>query len=135
MADKKNGTQDQPAAGPILTRSDDREDVYANNIQFEWSIWDLKLLLGVLDQTGGKLTIDQHTAVHLPWMQVKLMIYYLQINLHVYEAQNGKLKLPPDLLPPVPDPLPSELKDNPMANTTREFVLKLREEFVNANNA
>jgi hypothetical protein len=52
-------------AGPVgdFQRVDDFNSYYANNIQFEWSQFDLKLIFGQLDQSAGKVRVEQHSAV------------------------------------------------------------------------
>ncbi len=111
-------------------RSEDFSSVYANNVQFQPTAWDLKLVLGELDQQGGRVTVEQHTCVTLPWLQVKLMNYYLGLNLAIHELQHGKIKVSNDLLPPVPPTPPEELAKLPLANTILEVISKMREEFI-----
>lgn len=115
---------------PEFRRSDDFSSVYANNIRFETSYWDMKLVFGELDQSEGKQVVDQHTAVSVPWGQVKLMIYYLQLNLAFYEAVHSKVKIPDDLWPLEIVPLPEELMKNPQIKASFDYVQKLREKFV-----
>jgi hypothetical protein len=56
-------------AGPVgdFQRVDDFNSYYANNIanniQLEWSQFDLKLIFGQLDQSAGKVRVEQHSAV------------------------------------------------------------------------
>ncbi len=74
----------------------------ANNIWHEVSAWDLKLIFGQLDQARTPNVVTQHTAMALSWLQVKLLIYYLQIDLAVYEAQYGKVAIPAAILHTAP---------------------------------
>jgi hypothetical protein len=80
---------------------------YANNVHFEISVWDLKLLFSELQQPPGEPAfIQQHTAITLPWVQVKLLTLLLQVNITAHETANGKIIVPTSLLPPVSPPGP-----------------------------
>ncbi len=105
-------------AAPMIefTRSEQFASVYANNAVYEASAWDLKITLGILDQRGGKLSVEQHTSVSIPWPSAKMLLYYLQINILAYELENGKIKIPATGLPPAALPLPPELENNPLAS-------------------
>lgn len=81
---------------------------------------DLKLIFGQLDQARSPNLVAQHTAIALSWMQVKIMIYCLQIQLAAYEAQYGKVAIPPALLPRAPAPLPAEMENDPVARAASE---------------
>lgn len=77
------------------------EDVmpmYANNVRFEMSAWDLRMLFGQL-APGGEAVVDYHTDVTIPWAQAKLMHLYLGINIMLYERQNGRIAIPSSVLP------------------------------------
>ena len=102
---------------------------YANNVHFEPSAWDLKIIFGQLDQSSGKPDVDWHTAVTLPWPQVKLLAYYLQVALFSYETENGKINIPPGVKPQA-QKLSDELKDNKMAQKVAAFVEDLRKRFI-----
>jgi len=84
-------------------RADDFVSRYANNAQYESSLWDLKLIFGQLDQSISSQTVIQHTAVTIPWLQVKLLVYFLQINLIAHEASNGRVMVAPGIVsePPI----------------------------------
>src|SRR6266849_11143059 len=71
--------------------------VYANNFQFEPSVWDLKIRLGTLDQQ--KATVDWHTAVTIPWPQVKLVAYFLRLQFLWHDCQNGPITIPGSVMP------------------------------------
>jgi hypothetical protein len=72
--------------------------VYANNVRFEMSAWDLRIFFGQL-APGGEAEIDYHTDVAIPWAQAKLMHLYLGINIMLYERQNGRILIPKSVLP------------------------------------
>ncbi|MGH9345483.1 MAG: DUF3467 domain-containing protein [Terriglobia bacterium] len=112
-----------------VVRDEDFASLYANNIQFELSAWDFRLLFGELDQIDGAAIIRQHTAMTIPWSSVKLLIYFLQANLSIYEAANGFVRIPHDVIPPPPTNLytPEQLENNPRARATVEFIAKIHE--------
>lgn len=81
-----------------LVQSEDFKSVYANHIQFETSGWDLRIRFGQLDQKLGQNTVVEHTAVTIPWAQVKLMAYLLRVNLAIHEHLNGRITIPPGII-------------------------------------
>jgi hypothetical protein len=110
-------------------RSDDFASVYSNNVAFEASAWDLKLIFGQLDQAVG--VIDQRTALTIPWSLAKLALYHLKTQLVAYEIIYGKIVLSHDVLPPAPQPLSTEQKQqNPAFERIYEAIKILHEEFV-----
>jgi hypothetical protein len=103
--------------------------VYANNTRFEGTAWDLRIFFGQL-MPGGRGEVDWHTDVTIPWAQAKLMHLYLGINLGLYERENGKIKVPPGVLPPVMASPPSGMDtSSPQALETFEFVQKAIQAF------
>ena len=113
-------TQRPEVTPPQFERDEDFVSLYANNIWHEVSAWDLKLIFGQLDQARTPNVVTQHTAMALSWLQVKLLIYYLQVDLAVYEAQYGKIVIPAAILPPPPGPLPPEMENDPVAKASSE---------------
>ena len=85
-----------------LIRTEDFENLYANNVRFESTLWDLRLILGQVDLAAKQLT--QHTAVNIPWPQVKIAAYYMLINLVIQQALNGNVFIPNNVMPHRPDP-------------------------------
>src|SRR5882724_6093981 len=78
---------------------------YANNVNLEVSVWDLKLLFGELQQPLGESGfVEHHTAITIPWLQVKILSLYLQLNLLLHEAINGKINVPLNVMPPIQPP-------------------------------
>jgi uncharacterized protein DUF3467 len=115
---------------PQLKRLDDYESLYANNVRFETSVWDLKLLFGLLDQGTGGEVIEIHTGMSIPWATAKLMAFYLRLNIMIHEMENGKIWINPRVYPTEIPPLGPELENNEMANKARETAIRLREEFI-----
>lgn len=128
MAEEANTRE--PQQPPGFTRTDDFVSEYANNFQFEQSVFDLKLIFGQLDQSKGPAVVEQHTSVTIPWISAKLLLYYLQLNIAGYELQNGKIKIPPELLPPSVGPLPEEQQNDPKAQQLFQQIEKIREQFM-----
>jgi len=85
-----------------LRRDEEFESLYANNVNFESSVWDLKMIFGQLDQEASAVT--QHTAMTLPWSTSKIAAYYMLVNLLVHQADNGAITIPARVVPPRPDP-------------------------------
>lgn len=111
--------------------AEDFTEAYANNVYFETSAWDLKLIFGQLDQSGGKVRTVQHTAITLPWTQVKILSYWLRGHIEAHEMVNGKIPMPPSIIP-AEVPLPTkELKESD-PNVERIYALfnRLRNELI-----
>ncbi len=97
---------------------DNLEFTYANNSRFETSVWDLKILFGQLEQHRGSAVIDWHTGVTIPWMQAKVFLYYMWVNLMFHEmGQTGPITVHSNVRPPLPPPpTDEEKKQNPKAD-------------------
>lgn len=96
----------------------------------EQSAWDLKLVFGQLDQTGGTAVVNQHTAITLPWSQAKIFSYLLEAHLLAFEMANGKIMVPSNTIPPELPPPTDDIKANPNAQQIYDALKKLREEFI-----
>jgi len=105
-------------------------EAYANNVYFEHSVWDLKLIFGQLDQREGKLIVKQHTAITLPWAQVKILSYWLRGHVEAYEFANGRIPIPSSVIPPELPPPTDEQKSDPNTEKVFEIFNRLRAEFV-----
>lgn len=124
--------QTLPVQLPVqFVRDEDFTNLYANHITSELSVWDLKVIFGILDQSSQPNKIVQHTAMNIPWAQVKLISYFMRIALALHEGQNGKVSIPKLLVPADPnsfanpdDPLPPEVQDK-MASIYRDFLASL----------
>jgi len=133
MADpQENEAQQTPAQQPLefVRDKDEFEALYANNIQAESSFWDLKVIFGILEQSDPQHPkVVQHTSVNLPWAQVKLMSYYLRAAVALHEAQNGKIPIPPSIMPP--DPAALEFTATPqLSPELRETISKFYKDFL-----
>jgi len=87
----------------VEDQSDELDDVvpvYANNVRFEMTAWDLRMLFGqLMPISEGRGQVDWHTDVTIPWAQAKLMHLYLGMNLTLYERENGKITIPVSVMP------------------------------------
>jgi len=125
-------SQSPTATESFVERHEDFTSLYANNVQFEVSTWDLKMVFGELDQSDppGKSKVIQHTAMTVTWLQAKIMAYYLNANILLHEADYGKIQIPANLHP-VPLPaLPDEIKANERARQARVQIEHLRQELI-----
>src|SRR5436305_1568323 len=96
MHDKNEDVNEESA--DIKSEFEDVLPMYANNVRFEMSAWDLRMFFGQL-MPGGAAEIDYHTDVAIPWAQAKLMYLYLGINIMLYERQNGRIVIPRSVMP------------------------------------
>ncbi len=94
---------DEQQTGTLLfRRDDDFASLYANNIQFETSAWDFKIIFGQLDQRDNKSSVDQHTSITIPWPTAKLMAYFLAVNVLLHQRENGAINMPNSVIPARP---------------------------------
>jgi len=121
-------TQDQTLR---LQRHENFENWYANNVQYHPSEWDLKMIFGQLDWPDGKtLVVEQHTGITVDWIQAKVMLYFLTLQVAVYELSHGKLQVPASVIPPEPAPPTEEdIKNFAQAQEVYELIKNMREHF------
>jgi hypothetical protein len=115
MADKSTPNEPKLSAQfEHAQREEDFSSLYANNVLFERSAWDFKMIFGELDQSITPNISRLHTAMTVPWLQAKLMAYYIELNLAIYEAEMGEVRIPDALMPATPLSYISEedLKNN-----------------------
>ena len=113
-------------------RSDDFSEAYANNILYEASAWDLKLIFGQLDQRdNANPKVELHTAITIPWPLVRLMIYWLRGQVEAHELANGRIHVPKGVIPPELPPMTDELKKTDVnAEAVWGIFTRLRREFI-----
>jgi hypothetical protein len=116
--------EEKPAPSMNRQRIDGFSELYANNLLFEASVWDLKLIFGVLDQTTTPNTIREHASINIPWAQVKLMTHFLKVNLLIHERDHGKVNIPTAL---IPEPLEKFLTDWETQPGGKELIEKTRQ--------
>ena len=128
MAD--DSTNQQPGAMQS-TRSSDFSSIYANNVFFEASAWDLKIIFGELDQSSGTASIQQRAAVTIPWPQAKLMSFWLRVQVELAEATvKAKIPIRPDLLPAELPALTAEQQSDSSAIEFHEIYQRIRADFL-----
>ena len=132
--EKKQPTTTKPEPPLPFRHSNDFRRTYANNLQLESSAWDLVIVFGQILQNQpnepGKTIAEQHTAVTLPWPEVKMLKYLLEVNILAHEAEDGKIFVSPRVLPELP-PLPDELRTDTAAVLLHEKAKRLRHDLLN----
>jgi hypothetical protein len=124
-------TMSEPAKNPDAKRFfDELTTDYANNVAFESTVWDLKLIFG--EYSDRDKSVEWHTSLTIPWAQAKLMQYYLQINIEIHERQHGQISVPNSMLPPEPSPPPNP--NDPNMKAIYEAVREQRERFMQSLN-
>jgi hypothetical protein len=129
MADNK---PTQPAPPPLRwVRAENYAEVYANNVRFESSVWDLKAVFGTLDQGTPDsamypATVKFHTAVTTPWAQVKLALYSLYLNVMFHENAEGTVSVSKIVVPPPVAELVPEMANTEAGRAMIERDAKLR---------
>lgn len=119
--------------------SDDFVARYANNFQVESSPFDVKIVFGILDQSGVtkvppdfQPAVEQHTSINLSWPEIKLLIYFLQLHLAGHERENGNVKVPAAALPPEVPAIAPPPFDNPQGERVFELMRRMRAEFIDS---
>jgi len=122
-----------PSEDVNYQRSESYRNEYANNTFLEHSAWDLKFNFGQLDQSIGPNVVVQHTGITMPWLQVKVLLYFLQIHLATYETLNGRIKVPGGVINPVSSPDKEMAQDYPSSVDIYKVMNKIYEDFMAAN--
>jgi uncharacterized protein DUF3467 len=99
--------------GSDKRRSEDFVNRYANNVFLESSAWDLKFIFGQLELNlePGKEIIIQHSGIALPWPQVKMLAYLMQVHIAMHEARIGKINVPEGLIYKVKGEMPPDFAE------------------------
>ena len=118
---------------PLFERPPDFAEKYANNVRFESSVWDLKILFGLLDQSGESAVTKQHTAVNVPWMQAKLMIYFLYVNVLFHEMTHGRIRVPDSIMPEPIGDFFDRWEEDPQLKPVIEYLQQMRTRFLGAS--
>jgi hypothetical protein len=106
---------------------------YANHVLLEPTAWDLKLIFGKIDLAKGPTTVVQHSAMTLPWSQIKVGIYLLQYHLALHEIMCGKVQVPKGVISPPMPPTEDQEREDPRAVKTYEALEELFRRFCEAN--
>ena len=105
---------------------EDMSVIYANNSHIDATIWDLQVILGEYSPSANR--VDWHTTVTMPWAQAKLMAYYLQFQISVYEYGHGAIQIPKQFIPETL-PAPTDPTDEREKNL-RSKLETLRDAFI-----
>lgn len=106
-------------------RVEDFAEQYANNVRFERSSWDLKVIFGLLDQSVRPNVVRQFSSVTVSWPQAKLMAYYAFVNIMLHEFQETPIFLRKDLKPVSVDTFIPPNHPNPKALEARKQIQEL----------
>jgi hypothetical protein len=74
--------------------------------------------------------VEQHTSMTLAWLQAKMMLYYMSIQVGVYEMSHGKIPIPLGAIPPEPQPPTEEQAKDPFTYRMYEYMKKMREQLL-----
>jgi len=78
--------------------------LYANAFRFTQSEADVRITFGEgidVDVEANTVIVQERTAVTMSWLQLKLMVDYLQQAVSAFERRNGAIKRP--ALPLLPE--------------------------------
>src|SRR5712692_7318013 len=80
--------------------AEDFRSRYANNVFYETSVFDIKLDFGeVMQLPGQDPYIEQHTSITLSWLEAKLAVLFLAVNVATQEKRFGTIPIPEGLIP------------------------------------
>jgi uncharacterized protein DUF3467 len=128
----ETSTQSQSVSAqpkPTFTLAPEYFELYANNVFFESSVWDLNLIFGVFDQTPDAPPSKRFGAVRIPWRQAKLMTYMLAMNVAFHESSNGPINIPSNVAPPdIMKFIEQHYPNDPKAKEMGERINRVRAE-------
>jgi hypothetical protein len=114
---------------PTVSRVQSFFELYANNVNFESSVWDLNVIFALLDQSPDTPPFKQLGSVHLPWMQAKIAAYFMCLNVAFHEISNGPITVPQSLTPPdIVNFIAEKFPDDPKAKAMGERINRIRAE-------
>jgi hypothetical protein len=87
-------------------------------------------MFGEVDSDEKGLFVDQHTSISMPWLQAKIMHYYLTLQLGYYEIGHGKIQVPISVQPPEAEPPTGDLVNDASAMGLYEMVKAKRAELL-----
>ena len=122
-----------PSAAIDYRKADSFGKVYANNVYFENTAWDLKMIFGEVDQSLGANVVSQHTAVTMPWPQAKVFLYFLSMHVAFREMELGRLSVPANVINPPLPPDNGMAKEFPNSVKIYEMMKKHYDEFIAQN--
>jgi len=79
----------QPSPDITFNQSKDFLKAYANHVLIQQSAFDVTLVFGEMDQSGGKTNVvEQHTSITLSWPEAKLLSFFLAANILGHEVED-----------------------------------------------
>lgn len=104
-------------------------------MQFEPTLWDLKLAFGQTDQQISAVTVVQHTAITLSWPEAKVLAYFLNAHVASHESQIGRIVILPNVVGPPSDATPpgATLEDQAKWKKAYEAMNKIYRAFIKEN--
>lgn len=118
-----------PPPKPTVTRVPTFFELYANNVNFESSVWDLNIIFSLFDQTPDTPPFKQLGAVRIPWAQAKLMAYLLFMNVAFHETSNAPINIPASIVPPdIEKFIADKFPNDPKAKAMGERLNRMRAE-------
>jgi hypothetical protein len=95
---KESPAADQPI--PWVSVPDGVEDVYANYVQLNWTLYDVRMRFGQIiphpqdPPERARWAVLESVAVAVPWGQAKLLRDLLSQVIQKYEEINGPIVIP-----------------------------------------
>jgi hypothetical protein len=117
-----------PEEKALTTEIDAVNAEYANNVYFEATSWDLKMLFG--EWNGRSKSVEYHTSMTIPWAQAKLIAYFLQVNVAIHEANHGHIRVPENFVPLEFPDLEGPAADDPKEIELQKSIKALRDKFI-----
>jgi hypothetical protein len=95
-----NKLQEAIKVTPDFRRSEGFISTYANNVLFETTVFDVKIVFGQITQPyGDKPFVEQRSAATLSWREAKIAALLLTMNVAMHENLFGALEIPEGNLP------------------------------------
>jgi len=133
-AQDKTSVAGIPTSAPQITFKRDETTFwkgYANSVIVESNSFDMKLIFGLYDHRDATNPIvEQFSSISIPWAEVKLLMFWMQVHLAGYERENGKVRVPAGAFPPELPATPPPLFNNPKGREGLEAIRKMRAEFL-----
>src|SRR5579863_9840714 len=103
-------------------RDENFVELYANNVRFEASAWDMKMIFGLLDQSKTPTRVLQHTSINIPLSQMAITAYFLIVNMVSHQATVGAIPIPTSILPPKPSTMVDLSQADPVQQRTVTYL-------------
>jgi len=129
MSEEESTPENKPLP---FKKDEDFTSLYANNVVFRASAWDLQMVFGELDQSDpNQAVVVQHTGMSLAWPTAKVTAYHLIAQVIAHQAQMGLIPLRQDTIPPRPDSSSPTLQ--PQDRPAAEYIAWMHDQFFGPN--